>query len=117
VGELQHHLNVIRVRNAQGVSPQQRYLLCCGVPDVLESHVGFWSLQEEQRKCRSSVELYIKCCSSLWSKSKIPRTHVISEQPDKLWSFATNFSAAAFFAAFFEFPTAATRNEDLGRDE
>lgn len=34
------------------------------------------------------------------------RTHVISEQPERLWSLTTIFSAAAFFAAFFEFPTA-----------
>lgn len=34
------------------------------------------------------------------------RTHVISEEPDRLWSLAIIFSAAAFFAAFFELPVA-----------
>lgn len=38
--------------------------------------------------------------------SCIQPTHVISEQPDRLRSFDTIFSAAAFLAAFFEFPAA-----------
>lgn len=45
-------------------------------------------------------------------------THVISEQPDRLWSFATIFSAAAFLAAFFEFPAAVeTYDKDCKQSE
>ena len=39
-------------------------------------------------------------------------THVISELPDRFWSLANIFSAAAFLATFFEFPTASKHNTE-----
>jgi hypothetical protein len=46
-GELRHHLDVVRVGDAQGAPAQQRELLRGGAPQLLQTDAGFRGLGQE----------------------------------------------------------------------
>lgn len=77
-----------------------------------EKNIQFNATQTEHKAFGKFKFLKTRCrCLPWW------RTHVISAQLDIFWSFATIFSAAAFFAAFFEFATAVKKIGEHKKDE